>query len=224
MPDRTRLQPLIAQIARRLRRKLGPEAVSDMAIPSYTRGSALSRWVFWRKLHWIERLAAPKPGERTLDFGCGTGVLLPSWCLQDSKVWATDLRLSFAKALCRRLEIDQVEFIDPGSLESTIPDGSLDLLVAANVLEHVEERVDLLKCFGRKLSPNGRLIISGPSENALYRFGRWMVGFTGDYHVATVKDVFEDALRAGFQYKRRKHWPLPSFGCLYQFAVFEHPK
>lgn len=224
MPNRKQLQPLIARIARHLRKRLGAEAVSDMAIPSYTRGSVVSRWVFWRKLHWIERLAAPRAGETVLDFGCGTGVLLPSWCLPGSTVFATDLRLPFARELCRQLHIDQVTFLKPAELDEEIADGSLNLIVAANVLEHVVERVDLLRLFGRKLAPNGRLIISGPSENALYRLGRWLVGFSGDYHVATVVDVFNDARTAGFRFRKRKTWPFPGPGCLYQMAVFERVK
>jgi len=221
MPDRRRLQPLLTRIARHLKAKLGREAVNDMAIPAYTRGSALSRWVFWRKLHWIERLAASKPGERTLDFGCGTGVLLPSWSKSGSKVYATDLRLSFARILCRELKLVQVTLFPPDELESRIPDATLDLVVAANVLEHVQDRVEILRMFGRKLNPCGRLVISGPSENALYRLGRWMVGFPGDYHVANVQDVFADAVKAGFRARRIKRWPLPALGCLYEMAVYE---
>jgi hypothetical protein len=88
------------------------------------------------------------------------------------------------------------------------------------VLEHVEERPALLESMKRWLAPGGRLVISGPTENALYRFGRRLVGFTGHYHVTNVSHVFADADAVGLTRLRSRSWPLPGPLCLYRICAF----
>lgn len=199
---------------------LGREITDEQAVPSYLRGWWLSRRVFWGKLGPIVAAAAPQSGETLLDFGCGTGILLPTWAGARARVWAADLHLEMARSLARRFALEGVTFVGASEWEAAIPDGSVDVIVAANVLEHVEDRPALYAAFRRKLAPGGRLVVSGPTENALYRLGRALIGFTGDYHVTTIHDLLREIPAAGFDRAWERRYPIPGPACLYRIARF----
>jgi predicted SAM-dependent methyltransferase len=108
--------------------------------------------------------------------------------------------------------------------ESVIPDGSIDSIIAASVLEHINDRQMVLSLMASKLTPTGRIVISCPTENLLYRLGRKIVGFSGDYHLAKAFDVFADIQAVGFNMVYLRQWPMPGPLCLYQIATFTYPR
>lgn len=220
LPSVHALREGIAAAASEHAASLGREVTDEQAVPSYLRGWWLSRQFFWGKLAPIVAAAAPDRGETLLDFGCGTGILLPTWEGAGARTWATDLHLEMARSLARRFALERVTFLDAGAWEEAIPDASVNVIVAANVLEHVEDRPALYATFRRKLVPGGRLVVSGPTENTLYRFGRALIGFTGDYHVSTIADLLVEIDGAGFTRERDRAYPLPGPACLYRIARY----
>jgi hypothetical protein len=72
------------------------------------------------------------------------------------------------------------------------------LVLALDVLEHVADLKETIAAIAAAMAPEGRLIVSGPTENALYRLGRRLAGFSGHYHRRAVGDV-EAALRERFR-------------------------
>lgn len=221
MMQKASLQNALRHTYDRYASQLGREAVHDMAYPSYLFGNPLSRYVFWKKLEYVLATAELQPDSAVFDFGCGSGILLPALCRENRRVWATDLRLEPAQHLAQELALEGITFIPGDMWPDHIAGHSLDVIIAANVLEHVAERKKILNQFAGKLVTGGRLVISGPTENRLYRLGRRIVGFTGEYHVATVQDVLNDALDTGFQKVIHHHWPLPNGFCLYEIAAFK---
>lgn len=199
---------------------LGRDTTDEMAVPAYLETGPISRYVFWRKLDFVLQAAKLQPRARVFDFGCGTGVLLPRLAADGRTVLATDHHPEIAQVLVRRLEVRDVTFLADDAWQEQIEDDSLDTIIAANVLEHIDERTALLRLFSRKLRHNGRVVISGPTENALYRLGRRLIGFTGDYHVSNVKHVFADAESSGLRQVYDKAFPLPGPLCLYRIAAF----
>lgn len=71
----------------------------------------------------------------------------------------------------------------------------MDIIVAADVLEHIDvDKLDkFLITFYQKLKGRGRLIVSGPTENFVYRIGRIIAGFAGkgDYHHTNIDRLIE---------------------------------
>jgi len=59
------------------------------------------------------------------------------------------------------------------------------------VLEHVRDLQGTLAALLRLLKACGQMIISGPTENAVYRLGRKLAGpeFSGDYHERRVERI-----------------------------------
>jgi SAM-dependent methyltransferase len=77
-----------------------------------------------------------------------------------------------------------------------IPDGSLDLALALDVLEHVPDLDHTVGELLRVVRPGGELIVTGPTENLFYKIGRRVAGpaYSGDYHVRDVMSI-EAAMR-----------------------------
>lgn len=191
----------------------------EMAIPSYTHGNPLIRWLMWRRYQEIERMAALAPGETVLEFGCGIGLFLPTLCGGGRSVSAIDLFPQFAQTLTRRMGLE-VTF--PESLDA-VPDGSQDLIVAADVLEHVDDLPGWVKQFRARLRPGGRMLVSGPTENVAYHIGRWIAGFSdkGDYHHTDIDDIRRVFEENGLRAVRHRHLPFALPPHLFKVFRFE---
>ncbi len=192
----------------------------EMAIPSYLHWNPLIRWLMWRRYEYITRLAGFSNSMSALEFGCGTGVFLPELDSRCNKVYAIDIFPEFAKILSDELDLN-ISFIDN---LSEIPNNSLDIIIAADVLEHIDskELIEYLKIFSEKLKSSGRLIISGPTENIFYKIGRILAGFAdkGDYHHTNINNLI-DVISKYFDLQRTRHLPfrLPPF--LFKVSEFK---
>jgi 2-polyprenyl-3-methyl-5-hydroxy-6-metoxy-1,4-benzoquinol methylase len=185
-----------------------------MAVPSYCHRNPLIRWLFWRRLDKAWRLANLRPGEAVLDFGIGSGVLLPSLKPLAGRVAGCDLHLAPARAMAANLDM-RAELVESHDLANWAARnaGRFDCIFALDVLEHVEaeELRELSRLFTQLLGPNGRLIVSGPTETFAYRVGRKLAGFRNDYHHRTIYDIDDELSR---RWNRdtavvAPPWPLP---------------
>src|SRR6266496_1212616 len=93
--------------------------------------------------------------------------------------------------MIRRLSMEELTELSSKDIPhiSEISSNSLDIIIAADVLEHVQELEEYIGFFLDKLKrSSGRLIISGPTENIAYKIGRILAGFgdKGDYHLTNV--------------------------------------
>lgn len=185
----------------------------EMAIPSYRHQNPAMRWMAWRRVEVVARkladLADGHGKARTLvDFGCGTGVLFEEACRAASRVVGVDLVVEPARTLARQWQLD-VELMTPDEAKTAIAPGSVDIIVAAEVLEHVEPLDDALGLFERWLSKDGHLLVSLPTENRLYQLGRRLAGFHGHYHHDNAKSIDRAIRQAGFRRQSRSCIPLP---------------
>lgn len=166
-------------------------ALDEQAGPAYLRGLGLSRWLFWRRLREVQSLL-PEQGETAIDFGTGFGMMLPLLAQRFERVWAIDLMPDLSRRyleLWRCEEQTELPHVAWGESIEEAGDAPIDLILALDVLEHVDDLDALVASFAERLSPQGRLIVSGPTENFWYRLGRRIVGFSGDYHVRTIFDI-----------------------------------
>jgi 2-polyprenyl-3-methyl-5-hydroxy-6-metoxy-1,4-benzoquinol methylase len=194
-----------------------PGEYDEQALPAYAHSNPLMRWLFWQRLrrvvrHFEQNVSA---GSRVLDFGCGIGMLLPLLAAHGHRLTGVDLDIRQAQAFLHFFGVTDATILPVEQLGS-LPKGSIDVITALDVLEHVPDLAGIVAQLGDLLRPGGRLIACGPTENILYKLGRWLAGFTGDYHVRNIEDIHQAI---------RRHYPTTVLGTLYPglplFRLFE---
>ncbi|HXK20858.1 MAG TPA: class I SAM-dependent methyltransferase [Polyangiaceae bacterium] len=217
------------ELLQRIAQTLSDEDRAEMAIPSYLHPNPALRWMAWRRLEVVvsalQRLAPTKlKGSLALDFGCGSGVLFRDTLARFDQVIGVDLVLSAAKALVAELGLKDVALHSPAEADAAVAKGSVDLLIAAEVLEHVDDLPPTLRQFQTWLKPNGRLLVSLPTENALYRLGRRLAGFSGHYHHSNAASIDEEIQRFGFRRRSLSHIPAPGPFSIYWVMEYSPPE
>jgi len=191
-----------------LSQRLPANVSAEMAIPSYLHANVLIQWIISKRMHQILRLLNHRNGQTILDFGCGTGVLLLQLPQGKGHYIGIDLLTWPARKMFDACGRNDIVLLEASEWEERIPNGSIDRIVALEVLEHVDDVVGLVKNFRKKLRADGRLVIAGPTENLLYHFGRRIAGFSGEYHHRNIYDIIKSINKAGFTLLKHKNIPF----------------
>jgi len=201
---------------------LSAEERDEMAIPSYRHPNPLLRWMAWRRVHlvlrslkqWSDHTEVLRSERRVMDFGCGTGILFPSLAGEFGRIYGVDPVLTAARMTVQSCGLERIELMTPEET-ARLPPESMDVVICAEVLEHVDDLEDTIPLLRSKLKPGGLLLVSLPSENGLYRLGRRLAGFSGEYHHHSAASVDPLIRRLGFDQKRLTRTPLPG-----PFAIY----
>ena len=103
------------------------------------------------------------PGSRVLDVGCANGALAARLAARGDRVWGADINpaaLAEARAHCvqtRAADLDSVE------LAELFPGQRFDVVVFADVLEHLKEPWRLLESARAVLDDGGSVVVSLPN-------------------------------------------------------------
>lgn len=116
----------------------------------------------------------PRPGERCIDLGCGTGAFtrrLRSLGLQLAGMDISPVSVEHARAIA-----PEIEYLVGDITDTKLPDASRDIILYSGVLHHFstpEARMQVLREGHRLLAPGGRLFAYDPSAQSpsmwLYR-------------------------------------------------------
>jgi 2-polyprenyl-3-methyl-5-hydroxy-6-metoxy-1,4-benzoquinol methylase len=188
-------------------------ALDDQGVPAYLTGLNWSRSIFWKRLKTSTQSISEKPGGKCIDFGCGTGILLPFLNPLFDTVYAIDIHLNSAREFIALWNHSGQQPLSNIHLFDTLEDinaleNSIDLIIALDSLEHVDNLDKILLKMKYLLKPEGRLLISGPTENLFYRLGRTIVGFSGNYHLRSIYDI-KKIVKKHFQIRSIKRIGLP---------------
>jgi len=191
---------------------------AEMAIPSYLNKNPFIRAMFWRRYDLVYRLSNLQPDMTVCEFGCGIGAFLPTLAREVRQVYAVDLFTQYAQELSKRKSLDVSFSQDMNS----IPDHSLDLIISVEVMEHLDDPAAYTRTFAKKLKPDGRLIMSGPTESWLYKTGRFMIGYNKyhDYHEHNVYQLRRIIADNGFTLQKTIRFPSPLLP-LYLISPFQ---
>jgi len=183
------------------------ETLEESCVPSYVHANPLAAWTAWSRLTAAARLYdRHAPAGPVLDFGSATGELRQVLEPLRGDYHFVEQNEVLVSALKRNLpEARREDAADLG-------EGRFAAVFALDSLEHNEEIGPILTAIARSLRPDGVFILSGPTENALYRLGRRLAGFDGHYHVQTIYDIERQA-EAAFQRQARSLQPagIPLF-------------
>ncbi|HPD13589.1 MAG TPA: methyltransferase domain-containing protein [Planctomycetota bacterium] len=133
-------------------------------------GPAVQRFWHRRKLELVSALVLLRAGMRALDVGCGSGVVAHFLAGQGAEVDAVDANegaIRFARA---RFERGNLRFHLTAANEMAFADGSFDLIVCLEVIEHLPaaQVAALLGLLGRLLAAEGALLVSTPNGASLW--------------------------------------------------------
>lgn len=195
------------------------EVLSEAALPAYAHKNILIDYIFWKRVEIASKFISKKTNAKSeiLDFGCGTGVFSYEMASKGHSITAIDLNLKPVESLKNQINYpDSIEFIEGDFFEMEFTK-KFDFIVALDVLEHIS-LADLPKYIERMkkiLNPNGYIVVSGPTENILYKIGRKVAGkdFTGDYHHTNIVDI-QNVFEKSFDVKKLAKLVFP-------FVLFE---
>jgi SAM-dependent methyltransferase len=194
----------------------GPPGLYDeQGLPAYTNPNPLMRRVFWRRIRIVAGILdrLPKAG-LAIDFGSGLGLMIPFLAERARETIAVEAEPEKLAAGAASLGVAPDAFRIARSLAEAAGPGrpKADLVLALDVLEHVEDLGGTLRTIALAMSPDGRLIVSGPTENLFYRLGRRLAGYSGHYHRRSVGAI-EKALKRDFHIVAKKVLvpPVPLF-------------
>lgn len=199
----------------------------EMAIPSYVHRNPAMRWMAWRRVEILagffervcrEEFADARP--KVMDFGCGTGVLFETASRFAGQIYGVDLVLDASRLLVAERGLERVTLLEPAQAAEVIGEDEIDIILAAEVLEHVDPLDETLELFRSWLKPGGVLLISVPTENMLYRTGRRLAGFRGDYHHRNAAAIDREIRGSGFVRERLKKIPAPGPLAVYWIAAY----
>lgn len=191
--------------------------LDEAGFSAYSHRSPIINWLFWKRLHiamnHIERSA---PYEHILDFGCGSGVMLPFLAEQSQRVAAFDIDLYPLERVKQHIPLTaSVQMLDANQISlSSLAPKSFDLINALDVLEHVADLPQTLAQLMNLLKPNGQLVVSGPTENFLYQIGRKIAGpeYSGAYHERGIAEIKRELKRiAHIEHIAMLYQPVPLF-------------
>lgn len=170
--------------------------------------SVFVRELFWRRLDALLGLSRPPRHDRALDFGGGNGVLTPTLSRLYREVVCVDLRTEMAEEIAQSEGLANVTARAGAIASLGLPDGGFDTIIAADVLEHIIDLDALVREFERLLAPGGELLVSVPSENRFYEFGRCVFGYSKpDDHYHTASYV-EERIGKRLRRTRRVYFPF----------------
>lgn len=177
------------------------ETLEESCVPSYVHANPLAAWAAWSRLNRAAELyGRHAPAGPILDFGSATGELRQVLDARGDYHFVEENEV-LVDALKRNLPAAQRE-----TLES-LGEGRFAAIFALDSLEHNDDIAPILAAFARALQPGGVFILSGPTENVIYKLGRAVAGFSGHYHLQTIYDI-ERQVEARFTRKARTLAPV----------------
>jgi ubiquinone/menaquinone biosynthesis C-methylase UbiE len=159
-----------------------PECVREMWLEHWHRYAFALAWA---------------PGRRVLDAACGEGYGAALLARAGARVTAVDLSAEAIDHARRRYgDLPNLEFTQADVAElSRWPDGSFDLIVSFETLEHLEAQDAMLAGFRRLLAPGGLVLVSTPDR----RIYSDATGYRNEFHVRELyRDEFESLLARHF--------------------------
>ena len=137
----------------------------------YDRAHPIVRWLERRRLEALLGLAGHQPGERVLEVGCGAGHVLERF---DGAIHTgIDLSANMLERTRRRLG-DAVELARSSADMLPFPDGTFDVVLCTEVLEHTPDPAAVIRELVRVARPDGRVVVSIPNEARIDRAKRML--------------------------------------------------
>ncbi len=186
------------------------DEIKETAIPSYIHPNPLVSQIFWRRAFKIINSVKKFHPASILDFGGGSGLMLAFFDAEMARFISDVYYEPFDFMKQRVDELKSINKLDDSNIGNLNSD--FDVILAADVLEHLEDdRIkNQLALFHKWLRADGHLVISGPTENLIYKIGRKIAGYKNDYHKTNIKDIADIVSKSAlFKLNAKIRYPIP---------------
>ena len=200
---------------------LNDDKMADMGLLAYGKGSTFKSFMheryvpgaFWKLTEYehfprYALAALLAPGQRALDFGCGTGYGTAQLAHVASSVTGLDISpeaIAWARATHRD---PKISFDLRTDLGAGLDQGSFDLITCFEMIEHVDHatQISAIRSISSLLATSGKLVISTPDPKFTAPYGH------NPYHLREMTEPqFRELLSEGFKHITiLKQWVRPS--------------
>lgn len=181
------------------RRNFGHLPVGSITRDLYT-------WVFGAR-NLLKRLQAAdilealaiQPADRALDLGCGTGFVTVEMAKLAAHVTGVDVDPRIEQNQVPAFLADKLRFVLVTGVELPVDDGSLDVVLASEVLPMIPEPAPFLAEIRRALRPGGRVVVVNgaghPAVERAYARDHPVLRWLRRRHPDDVPKTYEDYCR-----------------------------
>jgi SAM-dependent methyltransferase len=131
-------------------------------------------------------LLDPRPGERILELGCGSGYYSRAIIERGAELVATDVAHRYVEQ-ARAYAGPGADFVVEDAQRLSLPSAAFDKVLMAEVLEHLPRPADAVREAHRVLRDGGLLVLTTPSRfsplNIAYAFKRRVRRYAVNEHV-----------------------------------------
>jgi len=120
------------------------------------------RWLNQQRIQRVLALAEAGPGQRVLEAGCGDGYLLAALAATGAEVVGCDL--SRLRCHRSRIRLPETSIVWMDIFQPAFRRASFDVVIAADILEHLPDPAAALALLDTLLVRKGRLVVSVPNE------------------------------------------------------------
>jgi ubiquinone/menaquinone biosynthesis C-methylase UbiE len=141
-------------------------------VPEYNSSLSLVKNLFWNRIKYAISFGDIDDSKKILDIGCGIGNLLREIRKKNEacELYGVDFNVNV-----RSLSIPSCKLKIEDANNLSFEDNYFDIVYALDVLEHIKEVEKAINEIKRILKPNGKLIITGPTESFFYKLCRFLI-------------------------------------------------
>jgi 2-polyprenyl-3-methyl-5-hydroxy-6-metoxy-1,4-benzoquinol methylase len=130
----------------------------------------------------------PARMDRVLEVGCGTGATLAELKRQGRCNWAGGVEIADGPARSAAERLDRMWRGNIEEMALDLPEGSLDVLLCLDVLEHLVDPWSALRRLVALLKPGGAAVVSVPNVRNHHVMGDLLVHGRWDYRASGIMD------------------------------------
>ena len=165
---------------------------------------------YYREGLIIKGLKEALPSGKIVDVGCGTGSLVMKLAASGYNVIGIDVSdgcINITKSRIKNAGLSDVATVGKGSAyKISIPDCSVDAVIAGEVLEHLKDDASAVQEFSRVIKPGGICLITVPANPGLWDAWDEAAGHIRRYNKEDLVKLFE---QHKFRVESVRYWGFP---------------